>query len=103
MDNSGTSEGRVEVRCTIPGGMICSMSYRLVLIVGTPANFSSKPNIMLEDIVSFDVLPRFYDNRYPLNLSGAIPLNLDWTIKAAPTGRAPSSALPKPGPFSDVG
>ena len=87
-------KGRVCVSCTIPGGVICSMTYSLVLIVGTPDNFGSKPDIFVENSIRFDVLPRLYDNRYPLNLSGAIPLNIHWKFDGTAAGNVPSMLAP---------
>ena len=66
------------------------MTYSLVLIVGTPDNFGSKPDVFVENSIRFDVLPRLYDNRYPLNLSGAIPLNIHWKFDGTAAGNVPS-------------
>ena len=102
LDSTASSphKGRVFVSCTIPGGVICSMTYSLVLIVGTPDNFGSKPDVFVENSISFDVLPRFYDNHYPLNLSGAIPLNIHWKFDGATADNVPSmlatDVLPTP-------
>src|SRR2546422_380974 len=102
LDSTASSphKGRIFVSCTIPGGVICSMTYSLVLIVGTPDNFGSKPDVFVENSISFDVLPRFYDNHYPLNLSGAIPLNIHWKFDGATADNVPSmlaiDVLPTP-------
>jgi len=87
---SFSHKGRMYASCTIPGGVICSMTYSLVLMVGTPDNFRTKPDVFVENSIRFDVLPRLYDNRYPLNLSGAIPLNIHWKFDETAVGNAPS-------------
>jgi ABC-type polysaccharide/polyol phosphate transport system ATPase subunit len=80
-DGVMTREGCIRVRCAIPGGILCGKSYRLALMIGTVKNVGSKPDVLLEDMIGFDVLPRLYDNRYPLDLSAAIPMNLSWAVE----------------------
>ena len=83
--NKGSKQSEAGLCCarvTIPG-KICSMTYRLSIIIGGEENFKFDPDILLTDMIRFNVLPKFYDDQYPLNFSGAIPLDLKWEFEAA--------------------
>jgi ABC-type polysaccharide/polyol phosphate transport system ATPase subunit len=71
---------RRRVRFEIPG-TLAGGSYRLVLTAGGPDTFGKCPDLLLEDLIGFEIVGRRQDDRLPPDMAGAVPVEIPWTTE----------------------